>query len=64
MDQTTRVSRRIALPLFALSALMMADSWVCASVGEAAIGLLGLFAALVLCNPQRHVSQTPLPFAG
>lgn len=59
-----RVSRAIALPLLALSALMLVDAAACASVAEAAIGIIGLVAALALGRPQREVSQTLSPSAG
>ena len=59
-----RVSRAIALPLLALSALMLVDAAACASVAEAAIGIIGLVAAVALGRPQREVSQTLSPSAG
>lgn len=59
-----RVSRAIALPLLALSALMLVDAAACASVTEAAIGIIGLVAAVALGRPQREVSQTLSPSAG
>ncbi len=52
-----RVSRAIALPLLALSALMLVDAAACASVGEAAIGVIGLIAAFALGRGQREPSQ-------
>lgn len=59
-----RVSRAIALPLLALSALMLVDAAACASVAEAAIGIIGLVASVALGRPQREVSQTLSPSAG
>ncbi|RZA16571.1 MAG: hypothetical protein EOP02_22840 [Proteobacteria bacterium] len=59
-----RVSRAIALPLLALSALMLVDAAACSSIAEAAIGVIGLVAAFALGRPQHVLSQTPSPSAG
>jgi len=64
MNKANRTSRAIAIPMFILSAVMVADSMICASFAEAAIGVIGLFAALALSQPERHLSQTLLPSAG